>query len=789
MKHPLLKLVLLLVIGIAGGSKAMADDVTFYRLVPAEMSGSPLAATIDGITWEATVDFNDGKWVFGAKGQTQITSRNAMPQNVTKLVIRHTIDDYITINSVKLEVNTSSTFADGGKVDMVTITEITDEMTFTPSAEKEWENCYFRITYDVGYNGDFYTYKVRFIGADFMMEKNTEMTFPIASYDKELDLIHYPAANTVNVYPSITSSDESDLSSYITYSSSNTDIATVDATGLVTLHDGGDVDIIASYAGDADHSPCEAVCTIHSRIRAYLTKEATSMYYVPVDGTFDAPTISLKRRDTDAVVNGKSITYVSSEPSIAAVGPATGAVTIGSKVGSAGITATFTDDGYFTGSTITYIIVVEQPSIVVAETSKECNAEKSYLYIGATQKHISTADVAWYEDDRTTPTTCDWITTRLTDTNLELTVSANSGAERHAVLRIEGTDVLGNSVVSNFITITQKSPVIAWDLKSESFERVGNYNIWDRRLHNPIEISYLSADCSQNSSGTTFSPSSETLVITPKPGVSISTITFTATETEMASEMSRFTYTNGDATNDDYKVIVTPSSDGTQPIEISIGSNITLTDISIDYSGNEIYTRSVNAGDFGTIYFEHRAIIEGVKLYQVAGKEFDTDGTTVKSIVLEEVAGNETAGKVPYVFKATSNELRATLYERNGMGPESYNGLYGAIEPIAAGEWYIDDLYMFTTTHLQAADKATSTLGANRAYIDMSFVPEYVPSGDVKGIRLYFDGTEEATGIKNLTESTEKTEGTEGIYNLQGQRVNSLQRGINIVNGKKVLVK
>jgi hypothetical protein len=27
------------------------------------------------------------------------------------------------------------------------------------------------------------------------------------------------------------------------------------------------------------------------------------------------------------------------------------------------------------------------------------------------------------------------------------------------------------------------------------------------------------------------------------------------------------------------------------------------------------------------------------------------------------------------------------------------------------------------------------------------------------------------------------------IYNLSGQRLNSLQKGINIVNGKKVLVK
>ena len=785
MKHSLLKLVLLLVIGIAGGSKAMADDVTFYRLVPAEMSGTPRVATIDGITWEATVDFNDGKWVFGAKGLTQITSRTPMPQNVTKIVISNTIDEYITINSVKLDVNTSSDFADGGKVDMVTISEFSDEMTFTPSDGKDWENCYFRITYDVKYNEDFLTRKIRFIGADFMMKKNTEMTFPTPSYDKELDLIHYPAANTVQV--STPSTNPVGLTP-ITYSSSNTDIATVNGTGLVTLKDGGDVDIIASYAGDATHSPCEARCTIHSRIRAYLTKEATSMYYVPVGGTFAAPTISLKRQDTDAVVIGKSITYESSESSIAAVDPATGAVTIGSKVGSAGISATFTDDGYFTGSTITYTIVVEQPSISVAETSKECNAEKSYLYIGATQKHISTANVVWYKDDRTTPTTCDWITTGLTDSNLELTVSANSGATRHAVLRIEGTDVLGNSVVSDFITITQKSPVLAWDLKSESFERVGGYNIWGRTLHEPIEMSYPTGDCSQNSSGTTFKPnsSSDKLVITPKPGVTISTITFTATETGMAEALSNFTCTNGDATDDGYKAIVTPFN-GTQPIEITIGSNITLTDISIDYSGNEIYTRSVNPGDFGTIYFEHRAIIEGVKLYQVAGKELDTDGTTVKSIVLEEVAGNETVGMIPYVFKATSSELRATLYERNDMGAGAYKGLHGNIDAAKAG--FFDgysNLYMFTTTHLQAAEASTSSLCANRAYILMDLVPVYDPSAGVKGIRLYFD---ETTGI-GLTESTEKTEGTEGvIYNLQGQRVNSLQKGINIVGGKKVLVK
>jgi len=44
-----------------------------------------------------------------------------------------------------------------------------------------------------------------------------------------------------------------------------------------------------------------------------------------------------------------------------------------------------------------------------------------------------------------------------------------------------------------------------------------------------------------------------------------------------------------------------------------------------------------------------------------------------------------------------------------------------------------------------------------------------------------------AAGIMNLTSSL--SQGEEAIYNLRGQRTNSLQKGINIINGKKVLVK
>ena len=64
---------------------------------------------------------------------------------------------------------------------------------------------------------------------------------------------------------------------------------------------------------------------------------------------------------------------------------------------------------------------------------------------------------------------------------------------------------------------------------------------------------------------------------------------------------------------------------------------------------------------------------------------------------------------------------------------------------------------------------------AGKAYII------YTGSGDVKGFVFDFDG---ATGI-NLTPALSESEGA--IYNLAGQRLQKVQKGINIINGKKVL--
>ena len=67
------------------------------------------------------------------------------------------------------------------------------------------------------------------------------------------------------------------------------------------------------------------------------------------------------------------------------------------------------------------------------------------------------------------------------------------------------------------------------------------------------------------------------------------------------------------------------------------------------------------------------------------------------------------------------------------------------------------------------------TIPARKAYLS-------VPAG----IKEFFGfDDDDATGIENLNVNDNLNEGA--IYNLAGQRINKMQKGINIVNGKKIL--
>ena len=76
----------------------------------------------------------------------------------------------------------------------------------------------------------------------------------------------------------------------------------------------------------------------------------------------------------------------------------------------------------------------------------------------------------------------------------------------------------------------------------------------------------------------------------------------------------------------------------------------------------------------------------------------------------------------------------------------------------------------------QVAEGQQPTVKANHAYLTVS-------GSEAKA---FFFNAEDATGINaTLTDKGQQT--NDNIYNLSGQRINRMQKGINIINGKKIL--
>ncbi|MBQ7462657.1 MAG: bacterial Ig-like domain-containing protein [Bacteroidaceae bacterium] len=202
------------------------------------------------------------------------------------------------------------------------------------------------------------------------------------------------------------------------------------------------------------------------------------------------------------------------------------------------------------------------------------------------------------------------------------------------------------------------------------------------------------------------------------------------------------------------------------------------------YTFADGYTRDVTAGSYGTICLPYNVEAEdfsGVKFYSISGKKMD--GTTLEYVTLQEETS--LVGGAAYIFKA--NEEATKLVAAYSGTEEtvpfdaslSGTGLTGTYSKqyIPVGKYVLKG---GTIYYVDQADYVYS--GANKAYIDLKDVPE-VGASAVKGICLFGEDFDIETGIKSVDGSQEFNE----TYNLSGQRIQKAQRGVNIVNGKKVL--
>ena len=160
---------------------------------------------------------------------------------------------------------------------------------------------------------------------------------------------------------------------------------------------------------------------------------------------------------------------------------------------------------------------------------------------------------------------------------------------------------------------------------------------------------------------------------------------------------------------------------------------------------------------------------------------------------LIELSDGQIPARTAVVLVNSSKAANSALTPTSGLTAvvsESDNLLKGTLEPVTLDLSDATNYYSLGQKGGRVGfykfDKngtTTITLGANKAYLDTT-----TPAvSNVKGFAFSFDD-DIATGIGKLEHGSLNMEHS-AIYNLSGQRLSKMQKGINIANGKKVIVR
>ena len=141
-------------------------------------------------------------------------------------------------------------------------------------------------------------------------------------------------------------------------------------------------------------------------------------------------------------------------------------------------------------------------------------------------------------------------------------------------------------------------------------------------------------------------------------------------------------------------------------------------------------------------------------------------------LTLNEVPGTIPAF-TPVVLKGAPNTY---VFEKaENVAAIEENDLKGTLEDIDAAGKYVLAQPEDEPVGFYLAE--TGTVKAGKAYLESA-----------SGVKAFYFNGDNATGIENVNSALDANRNFDGaIYNLAGQRISKMQKGINIINGKKVL--
>lgn len=265
--------------------------------------------------------------------------------------------------------------------------------------------------------------------------------------------------------------------------------------------------------------------------------------------------------------------------------------------------------------------------------------------------------------------------------------------------------------------------------------------------------------------------------VIPAYYVIIKQITYTATTEGYAKALADSKWTNATASADGMTVTIVPE-DGTKPITATIGGTTGATSIVVSYVTVDHAEIALGAQD-GEDYYATFSSDKDVEFVDATVYAVNVENGVLQ---LNEVTSKQVPAGTGVLLQS-EKETAPYFYinEADAIG----NNLLKPASLAMSGDYTFyklayDDYDAKTGLgfYWGAENGGVFTVKAGTAYLAVPAVPN---TASVKGFLL--DGTPTAI------EGVEAENKTDVIYNLSGQRVQKAQRGLYIVNGKKLMVK
>ena len=445
----------------------------------------------------------------------------------------------------------------------------------------------------------------------------------------------------------------------------------------------------------------------------------------------------------------------------------------------------------------TYTIQI--PSITLSSNTIAATYKENEGTLEVTYNYITevTAEVVFC-DAEGTAATYDWIEAEINaENNIAYVISANASEEaRTAYMKIYTLDDDANDVYSEIITITQEGMKTYYALVGEYGGKYYAVNAQGGKTWNATEVDAVNGKVLNGTDDIAweFIPNGKSVGLRNKTKTNGNWIYigYNTSGTDLKSSTSIVSWTvdsdnktwtnqNGKTSGTVRSIIYSANAGGFKNYDVDLANSGIYGSLTHAYTFADGYVRPVTAGNWGTFCVDHSIAADdysGVTFYSIAGKDKNENYLSLKEERGELLAG------VAYIFQAKegATKLVAAYSDESIDEPfaaEDNNGLAGSF----TGTDVAEGMYLLSDGKIVKCGTDCS-IAANRAYIDMTKVPVLSSGSASEGlVKMFFGTTDAVRGIDadNLNGAV--------IYDLSGRRLHSAQRGLYIVNGKKVAVK